>query len=164
MTYRNLMLTMVLGGLWHGAAANFVLWGVYHGGLLVVHRLVVQDWTLWPWNNWWSRLVSRLIMFHAVCYGWLLFRATSFKQIADFSGTLFHGPWVGADLANILTLLAPLVGMLWLVEMWIKNADDPTSSPGWNLGLGPVVCTLLIVIVLVLAPPGGGQSFIYFQF
>jgi D-alanyl-lipoteichoic acid acyltransferase DltB (MBOAT superfamily) len=164
MTYRNLMLTMVLGGLWHGAAANFVLWGIYHGTLLVVHRFVVQEWKLWPWDSWLSRLVSRVIMFHAVCYGWLLFRAMSFKQIANFSRALFQGPWVGGDLASFLLLLVPLAAMLWLVELWVKNADDPTASPGWSLGVGPVVCTLLIVTVLVLAPPGGGQSFIYFQF
>jgi D-alanyl-lipoteichoic acid acyltransferase DltB (MBOAT superfamily) len=164
MTYRNLMLTMALGGLWHGAAGNFLLWGLYHGGLLVVHRLVTQEWKLWPWNGWLARLTSRLIMFHAVCYGWLLFRATSLTQIRSFTRLLFVGPWTDSGLPALLGLLLPLVAMLWLVEAWVRNADDPTSSPGWDFGLGPVVCTLLIVIVLVLTPPGGGQSFIYFQF
>jgi alginate O-acetyltransferase complex protein AlgI len=164
LTYRNLMLTMILGGLWHGAAANFVLWGFYHGALLVVHRLVTEEWKLWRWDGPLARLTSRILMFHAVCYGWLLFRATSLTQIRSFTRALFAGPWIDSGVPALLSLLLPLAAMLWLVEAWVKNADDPTSSPGWALGLGPAVCTLLIVILLVLAPPGGGQSFIYFQF
>jgi alginate O-acetyltransferase complex protein AlgI len=164
LSYRNLMLTMVLGGLWHGAATNFLLWGFYQGALLVIHRLVTQEWKLWSWDGRLARVVSRVIMFHAVCYGWLLFRASSFTQIRAFTRALVAGPWVDGGATALLALLLPLAAMLWLVELWVRNADDPTGSPGWDLGLGPAVCTLLIVIVLVLTPPGGGQSFIYFQF
>ncbi len=163
LTYRNLILTMVLGGLWHGAAANFVLWGLYHGGLLVAHRIITQEWKLLQWDGWIGRLVSQIVMFHAVCYGWLLFRATSFEQIGNFTRALFLGPWTDKDLSPLIALLGLLAVMLWLVELWVKNADDPSSSCGWNYGLGPVVCGLLVVIVVVLSAPGG-QSFIYFQF
>src|SRR5262252_2108721 len=80
-TYVNLMITMVLGGLWHGAAWNFILWGAYQGLLLVGHRFVVTDLKLWKSSSRISTLLSRVLMFHAVCYGWLLFRANSFEQI-----------------------------------------------------------------------------------
>jgi alginate O-acetyltransferase complex protein AlgI len=163
LTYRNLMLTMVLGGLWHGAATNFVLWGLYHGGLLVAHRIITQEWKPLRWNGWIGRLVSQVVMFHAVCYGWLLFRATSFEQICNFTRALFLRPWRDHDLSSLLALLVPLAVMLWLVELWVKNADDPSSSRGWNYGLGPLVCGLLVAIILIFSA-SGGQSFIYFQF
>jgi len=163
LTYRNLALTMLLGGLWHGAAWNFVLWGAFHGGLLVAHRLLVQEWKLWRFDGRLARLVAQVLMFHLVCYGWLLFRAQSFAQVASFTRALFGG--LGA-LAPLLPWLAPLVALallLWLVELWVRNADDPSHSPGWRLGLGPLACAVLLVAVVVLTPPGT-QSFIYFQF
>ncbi|HET9315760.1 MAG TPA: MBOAT family protein, partial [Vicinamibacteria bacterium] len=91
LTYRNLMLTMLLGGLWHGAAWNFVLWGAFHGLLLVAHRLLVDEWRLWAFEGRLARAVARVAMFHLVCYGWLLFRASSFHQIRVVTGTLLHG-------------------------------------------------------------------------
>ena len=86
LTYRNLMLTMVLGGLWHGAAWTFVVWGIYHGLLLVVHRLAS------PWleriqpsdpvdRACWKGL-RIVVTFHLVCLGWLIFRAESMEQAA----------------------------------------------------------------------------------
>lgn len=163
LTYRNLMLTMLLGGLWHGAAWNFVLWGAFHGGLLVAHRLIVQEWRLWSFDGRLSRIASQFVMFHLSCYGWLLFRAQSFTQIANFTRALFSGL---GPLAPLVPWLAPLGGlalMLWLVELWIRNADDPSVRPGWRLGLGPVACAVLLAAVIVFSPPGN-QSFIYFQF
>jgi alginate O-acetyltransferase complex protein AlgI len=164
LTYRNLMLTMLLGGLWHGAAWNFVLWGAYQGLLLVVHRLCVQEWKLISSDGPARRLAARVVTFHAVCYGWLLFRATSLEQVASFSGTLLSG--AGGLLAvsgPALALLALLVCALWSVELWVRNADDPRRSPLWQAGLGPLACALLLLAVLVLTPPGT-RSFIYFQF
>jgi D-alanyl-lipoteichoic acid acyltransferase DltB (MBOAT superfamily) len=163
LTYRNLMLTMLLGGLWHGAAWNFVLWGVFHGVLLVGHRMVVQERALWPFEGRLARLVARVAMFNLVCYGWLLFRATSLSQIGAFTRTLLLGlGGLVAPLASIDRLIV-LAGMLWLVELWVRNADDPSRSPGWRHGLGPLACATLLVAIVVFAPPGT-RSFIYFQF
>ena len=163
LTYRNLMLTMLLGGLWHGAAWNFVLWGLFHGGLLVMHRLATQEWKLWTLESGPARLLSRVVMFHAVCYGWLLFRARSFAQIRSFTGALLGLPWAWAGLSSPIALLLALGTMLWAVELWVRNADDPTTSVGWNYGLGALACAVMIVVLVVLAPPAT-QSFIYFQF
>lgn len=163
LTYRNLMLTMLLGGLWHGASWNFVLWGAFHGALLVVHRLVVTEWRFWTFDGPIARAASRMVMFHLTCYGWLLFRAESFGQIVNFTGALFTG--VGA-IRPLLSWGAPLVAfvlLLWSVELWVGNADDPSDSPGWTVGLGPLVSTALLLALVMLTPPGT-QSFIYFQF
>ena len=79
------MLTMIIGGLWHGAAWTFVLWGIYQGILLVAHRLAA------PWLDrihptepvdracW--KLVRIVATFHMICFGWLLFRAESLAQV-----------------------------------------------------------------------------------
>jgi len=163
LTYRNLILTMFLGGLWHGAALNFVLWGCYHGGLLVVHRMFSKQWKWLPWDNKLGRIVSLIVMFHATCYGWLLFRGSSFTQIRNFTRALALGSWDVNGLSSLLVLLLPLVALLWLVEIWVQNADDPSFSYGWNRGLGPIVCGLLVVALVILSAPAG-QSFIYFQF
>src|SRR5260221_7855465 len=84
---RNIMITMLLGGLWHGAAWNYVLWGFYQGTLLCVYHV-------WQHNhqtvkeksarNWISQPVKIIGFFALVCYGWLLFRAHSFAQNLDF--------------------------------------------------------------------------------
>ncbi len=164
MTYRNLVLTMLLGGLWHGAAWNFVLWGAYHGLLLVLHRLVLQEWKPWRPAGRFSRLLARVVMFHAVCYGWLLFRATSLEQVLSFSATLLRGV-AGLSLAlpREALLLVALVAFVWTLETWVRNVDDPRRARLWQAGLGPACCALLLVALLVLTPPGT-RSFIYFQF
>jgi alginate O-acetyltransferase complex protein AlgI len=160
-TCRNLLVTMVLGGLWHGAAWTFVLWGLYHGLLLVGHRL------LFPAGRASGRtvvgdLVSRLLMFHAVCYGWLLFRAESLAQAVDLTRALAH--WArtpGLPVAFLILVL--FVGALWLLEGWARGADDPRTLWGWRWGMGAFACSLLAVAIILFAPPEG-RSFVYFQF
>src|SRR5260221_10054082 len=100
-TYRNLMLTMVIGGFWHGAAWNFILWGFYHGLLLVAHRIAAPRLDRlfdWPGKTGaaLSYAVRLALMFHVTCYGWLLFRATSLGQVIGLSRALAH-PLQGDD-------------------------------------------------------------------
>ena len=73
--YRNLMVTMALGGLWHGAGILFVLWGVFHGVLLVLYRAIPIDRYLTGWFGRLGKWISIFITFHFVCFGWILFRA-----------------------------------------------------------------------------------------
>jgi alginate O-acetyltransferase complex protein AlgI len=159
-TCRNLMVTMVLGGLWHGAAWTFVLWGLYHGLLLVGHRL-------WSGGRRASSSVvgsamSRVLMFHAACYGWLLFRAQNVGQVAAFTEAL--GRWAMApDLRITLIVTLVLVGALWTLELWSRGADDPRASWGWHWGMGALACSFLLLAIVVLAPPAA-RSFVYFQF
>src|SRR6202020_582541 len=73
-TYRNLMLTMVLGGLWHGAAWTFVIWGAFHGTLLVVEHALGGRLRAPGWLRW-------LVTFHLVVLGWIVFRAQSIGDV-----------------------------------------------------------------------------------
>ena len=78
-TYVNLMITMLLGGLWHGAAWSFVLWGFYQGSLLCIHRFFTKkDGEASPSNIYsFQNILCILFFFQVTCYGWLLFRANS---------------------------------------------------------------------------------------
>lgn len=75
-TLRNLMITMLLGGLWHGAGAFFLVWGAYHGLLLVIYRLVPIDEFLIKCFGRVGKAASVVLFFHLVCFGWIFFRAT----------------------------------------------------------------------------------------
>ena len=75
-TLRNLMITMLLGGLWHGAGIFFIVWGFYHGALLVLYRLVPIDTFLISRFGRAGKALSVVIFFHLVCIGWIFFRAT----------------------------------------------------------------------------------------
>ena len=86
-TYMNLMITMLLGGLWHGASISFILWGALHGIALAAHKFIMGHFSSFkalgcemkPWR----RVLGVLITFHVVCFGWILFRATSMKAVGE---------------------------------------------------------------------------------
>lgn len=165
-TRRNLMITMVLGGLWHGAAWNFVLWGFYHGSLLIAHRMLSP---LLPRSRgdapamvrrFWGG-ASIVVMFVFTCYGWLLFRATSFQQIVDMTAALAT-PFERIPLEHAMTLLklsAPLL-VVQLVQYFGSRLDFyrlPAPSPAWTVMYG----AMLYCVLFLGASP---QSFVYFQF
>lgn len=163
-TQLNLLLTMLLGGLWHGAAWNFVLWGGWHGLLLVGHR---------EWGHFWSgrdagwrqsavwRWCARLLLFHAVCLGWVFFRAVDFPAALAVLERLMSGPWL-ADLppGAVLCVLAG-IGLQYL----------PSRTVFWcqlqSLRLQPWLRGALLASLLLLCEvlgPSEPAPFIYFQF
>lgn len=125
-TYRNLMLTMILGGLWHGAAWTYVIWGVYQGFLLVLHRAAE------PWlrriepddpveRRCWTAL-RIVVTFHLVCLGWLIFRASSFRQAMGMLSAIVHRPAVPAA-SYLLPVLVTVIPLL-VVQLFQYLADD----------------------------------------
>jgi len=172
------MLTMCLGGLWHGASWTFVLWGGYHGILLIVYRLVRE----WKEAVKKSRvgLVTRsrtsridrliktvniMVFFHLTCLGWLLFRASSPAQVHDMllglvARASMPDPVILVGLAMPLLIYSlPLL----LMELWEYHARDPWVALKTSL---PACSALLLAIfygILVLARDDA-QSFLYLQF
>src|SRR5581483_4068982 len=113
-TYRNLMLTFVLGGLWHGAAWTFVVWGAIHGGVLAFehwrHEERIARGLPEVEDTWQRRAIDRFVTFQIVCLAWVFFRADSFSNAAAVLGRLFH--WGGgAPLVTPWVLLAIAVGI-----------------------------------------------------
>ena len=163
-TYVNLMLTMLLGGLWHGAAWTFVAWGALHGSYLVVHRLWsmvrwepvvrMRGTVVWEW-------VSRVLLFHAVCVGWVFFRASTFGLAFDIfrrlgvpgAATLATGPVV-------LVLMIGLAGQ-FAPTRWRNSIEVELGR--WPSVVRGAAFAGAIVAIEVLGPTGVAP-FIYFQF
>lgn len=113
-TYFNLMATMVLGGLWHGAQWNFIIWGAYQGLLLVSHRaseVKINKIAQIKYLKYIFKPLAILFFFQLVCYGWLIFRAESASQIYDMTIALLKGiDWIefSEDLPRLLFYILPL--------------------------------------------------------
>ena len=167
-TYLNLMTTMVLGGLWHGAAWNFVLWGFYQGALLCVYRAFSskEKKQSGSQNNLvnWQAIVATLFFFVLTCYGWLLFRATSLAQIITFTKILF------VDIGNFaLTMPKPPLPALLGIPVLIGYEFFAYKSQNQDFFLryptparAAIYATLLIIVFmgLINAP----AQYIYSQF
>jgi alginate O-acetyltransferase complex protein AlgI len=166
-TQVNLFITMLLGGLWHGAAWTFVIWGAYHGLLLVVYRWAERVPALRSWTSGTSalaRISSWFVMFHLTCFGWLIFRAGSVGQIAGMTAavvTAFNPTAVDVNglLLPLVFYTTPLV-LVHAIEAW---ADDLLVVPK----LSPIVRYSVYAATFYLTMlfgNFGGSEFIYFQF
>jgi alginate O-acetyltransferase complex protein AlgI len=162
-TNRNLFITMVLGGLWHGAAWSFVLWGAYQGLWLVAHRGYEA-------LRGAGRRVSRLasvgawfVTLHLVCYGWLLFRARSFERIQAMTWALLADWRVSAEVEPEIRTLVGLAVPLLLLHAYEWWKDDLLAVPKLPLVPRYAVYGALFYLILLFGSFGGAQ-FIYFQF
>jgi alginate O-acetyltransferase complex protein AlgI len=164
-TLRNLFLTMLLGGLWHGASWTFVLWGAYHGLLLVVHRLLkpllsqVRPKSALGVGAW---TVTRVVfLFHLVVLGWLPFRAHSLTEVKNvLLGLAQRGGELGSAPASAKWLLACSL-LLLLLELGEElRSGFLQQRQFWLRGLVYVA----VVVSIAIAGAPGGQTFIYFQF
>ncbi len=156
-TLRNLMITMLLGGLWHGAAWTFVLWGGLHGAMLSIEHLAgerriqrVPAWLRW------------LVVFHLVVFGWILFRSPDLGVVGAFLSALAS--------PGAATLVTPLV-VIAVVVVIGGQLLPPRPLDGLRLRLeafpaGALGVALAVVILFVAStvPSQGVPPFIYFQF
>lgn len=171
-TMRNLFITMVLGGLWHGAAWNYVLWGIYHGGLLALGRLPFFD-KLGSTPRF--VVLRRILTFHLVCLGWVLFRAESLSDCGIALSKLLNPlsfdvfAWFRAleksrDLGRVTSLL---LGGTLIVTL---HHAFPITPRMWLEKLAPRPAALRYAIVAtmlygaMLLAPEAAPAFIYFQF
>ncbi len=165
MTYRNLMLTMVIGGLWHGAAWTFVLWGFYQGLILILHRLAEPLLSrIRPKDSVDSACWTALrifVTFHLVCLGWLLFRAKSLDQAVGMLDAIVSHPAIppSAVLVPLLVLILPL--MAYQMAQFMTRDLDVVARTPWYVR--SVFYTILFY-AFVLGGEFGGSQFIYFQF
>jgi len=169
-TLRNLMITMLIGGLWHGAAWTFVFWGGYHGFLLVSQRLY-DKWTgsmnalsnpftktLWAAIKW-------LFFFHLICIGWIFFRASSLDSAISLLQALFAGGTfaIDAGVSDILAKIIPFMPVALAVDLYERKTDDLLSVTSWPLA-ARVFTYLLLFYEFVIFGVNNAQSFIYTKF
>ena len=170
-TYFNLLVTMLLGGLWHGAALRFVLWGALHGAALALHKLYLAavpraKATGAAMHPLWRGL-GMVFTFHLVCFGWLMFRAESMQSISLMLHQIFHdfnaavAPQVVAGYSGVFLLM----GIGYLLHM-LPDAADRTARrlvAGAPLTLQVLLAAAMIWGVMQVKSTGI-QPFIYFQF
>ncbi len=177
-TYINLMITMLLGGLWHGAGAAFVLWGFFHGVLLAIHHLwrdltggkkvTIAKAAQTPSGigSRITKIVLVIFFFHLTCIGWLLFRAGTlppqFSQVQVVRGFLramFHPSFAGG--LSPLALSVFMLGGLAIFFQWKFEKMDKFST--WQFHWQAIGTTLALALITGFGVFKGSQ-FIYFQF
>ncbi|MGK7932891.1 MAG: MBOAT family protein [Microcystaceae cyanobacterium] len=159
--YRNLMITMVLGGLWHGAGWTFIFWGMIHGGGLIVHR----EWTRRVRPQLFGvmgRVISTATTFYWVCLGWIFFRASNFGSALTIlkSYVLFEGSGQ-LELSQMWWLtIAGLALIHYSFSRRKPEKEMVEKWPNWLFSMGYGVA--FAVAYLFIAP--SYSPFIYFQF
>jgi alginate O-acetyltransferase complex protein AlgI len=160
---RNLALTMLLGGLWHGASWNFVIWGAMHGGALAVNRwfeatasfpMTLRRVLQWPPVAW---LLTMLVVFT----GWVFFRAHAFDEAVTILGRIVTpaGGWGASKLAPVyFELLLLYLPLQWLVHRTTWGQEAAVPRPAWQVPAVAVLTAFALVYYV------DGNQFIYFQF
>jgi len=170
-TYRNLMITMVLGGLWHGAGAAYLLWGFYHGLMLSVHRWwtqAVRKKT--PGSDAegfsWRRLLRIILFFHLTCIGWLLFRAGALPReisqvqvLKDYLVSMFNFSFHnGIHPTAQAVLLLGLLALFFQARHEMMNNFSKWPDRWKTLSIASSLAAIFSLGIFE------GSQFIYFQF
>jgi alginate O-acetyltransferase complex protein AlgI len=151
--YYNLIVTMLIGGLWHGANWTFVVWGAYHGLLLAVHRKFAVEWDSLP------RAFKRPLMFLLVLVGWVFFRSTDFTMAVSILGTMFTPTWGALVPQPPFVVFALLVAGWW--SMVGLNVFEMRHSFTFRQR---ALATVAFAVSLALIMGTRNSPFLYFQF
>ena len=168
-TYVNLMITMLLGGLWHGASVNFIVWGGLHGIALACHKF---------WRNLkgkpknavshgWRKTAAVIITFHFACFCWVFFRNSSFDGSITMLSQVFtnFNPQVFAQMVigykPVFLLMAVGYLLHWAPDRWTDVCKEFVIKMPL-IGKALILITLIYLIIQIKSV--GIQPFIYFQF
>jgi alginate O-acetyltransferase complex protein AlgI len=165
-TQFNLIITMLLGGLWHGAAWTFVVWGGLHGLYLIGERLLTKSLGHYSiWKHPFVRFLLAIFTFILVCFTWVFFRATSFEQATTILVAMLTFSSKSAtlllDSKSILTasgMMITIIGIHWLLKD--RTLEDIVAKLPWWL----ISSSLAVMLYAIATLPGEDRSFIYFQF
>ncbi len=167
-TYRNLLITMALGGLWHGNSWNFAFWGLFHGGWLSFHRLISSlsnhRKIVCGIRSRCTKLLKILACYHAWCYSMILFRAESLEQTITFSSIWAYDFSTWSTSVPMPTFAA-LSGLLLLVPLEIAEyvKGSPLFYRKWPATIRGAYYALLLYLIL-MGTSNEPVQFIYFQF
>jgi len=161
-TYRNLFLTMLLGGLWHGSSWNFVIWGALHGFYLAFERafrkLDDRPADVMPGIR---DIPNVLLTFHLVCFAWIFFRASTFTEAADYIRG-FTNLGFDFDIGDVTIILAAISVSLFL-DFAQRHAKAHVPMMNWRpIPLGAALGSGITAIILFSG--GASVPFLYFQF
>lgn len=174
LTYRNLFLTMFLGGLWHGANLTFVIWGIYQGVLLIIHKIysdVMKKYSFYLklQENIIYKILAWVFTSIFIAYGWLIFRVQDFKQLYEMTITIYNK--IGVIGSEILypSMLINTAVLLFVIQIFQFYKKDLMFL--YKTRFYPLRSCFYIIIfyslyneILVKGGIGAVQEFIYFQF
>jgi alginate O-acetyltransferase complex protein AlgI len=157
-TYVNLLITMILGGLWHGAGWSYAVWGAFHGLALAIERLINDKWK-WVYKPYSFLYFFKIFfIFLMVSFAWLLFKLPNFNQAIFYLKAILNN-YSYADNYIIIFLVAlyslPVVILHFL---YLKRQKSPSFLMKWNYVL------YAILLFLIFTNSGTAGAFIYFQF
>ncbi|MCF8242074.1 MAG: MBOAT family protein [Melioribacteraceae bacterium] len=164
-TYINLMLTMLLGGLWHGASWKFVFWGGLHGGFLAFEKMF--NIPKWVNKNKLTRIVGIIITFHLVSFCWIFFRAQSFELGWGMLDQIFNNfqPAVFFQFVEGYSVVFVMIIIGYILHYIPRNIELRTSDYVGKMPLlGKVMLLVVIIWIVAQAKTADIQPFIYFQF
>ena len=167
-TYVNQMLTMLLGGLWHGASWRFIIWGALHGIALTAHKFIraripkrAGDAT--PWRN----FIRIFATFHFVCFGWIFFRAANMETVGEILYQIMFqfNLSLAGDFISGYKVVMMLMVIGYLLHFIPREAELAAQETVTNMPLAGKAAFMIMVIILVIQTKSSGiQPFIYFQF
>ncbi len=170
-TYLNLFITMLLGGLWHGAAFKFVLWGAIHGTALAIHKLMMQIFPrlkgtgedMHPIN----RAIGIFITFHIVCFSWIFFRADNM----DIAKEVIHQITYNFDISLLPSIISgyKYILLMMLLGYILHFTPSKYSLVSYKIIKAmplPIKAVLIVVVIWLVMQIKSTeiQPFIYFQF
>jgi alginate O-acetyltransferase complex protein AlgI len=161
----NLMIVMFIGGLWHGAAWTFVVWGLLHGSYLALERLtkVVVGNPGWA-QNYSVQLLLGLGTYVAVCVAWVFFRASDFTVAARMLSGMFGGHPHGDALLSTREILQIGVVMLCMFVVHWSLRDTSIEAAVTRMPVWAVTGIWMFMAGAILLTQGNSNAFIYFQF
>jgi alginate O-acetyltransferase complex protein AlgI len=162
-TYRNLFVTMVLGGLWHGAAWTFVIWGAIHGGLLAIHRAMGGYVPRGHLDRLRFLDIPKILFtFLLVCLAWVFFRAIDLTTAVDYlTGMFSYRP--GRVSMDDAVVVAISILFILIIDVSQRVTRDQEAVLRWAPPLRGIAYAMFILWI-VLWSGGEAQPFIYFQF
>jgi len=164
--YRNLLVTMTLGGLWHGASWTFVFWGAYHGILLLVHKMIIKATAFLNWKIRVPKPLSWLFTFFSVIVGWVFFRSDSIAHAFSILSAMAI-PECSVNIGAISTWHFPYLFLCLLVCLFAPSGVEMakiTAEGLWEKGTAKTIfaaCLFIISVSLIGSKP---TEFLYFQF
>lgn len=165
-TYINLLLTMMLGGLWHGAAWNYAVWGVYHGSLLASERFVKESFNFKSLFNLPQGIVlfiKGILVFTAVSFGWLLFKLPNFTQVINYLQAIVNNELFRVqDIDIIFFILIYSIAIIAYHFIYIYRGIEHDFGLKRLKKIEPIVYGMMLF--LLLSNRGSSGDFIYFQF
>lgn len=165
LTYRNLLITMLLGGLWHGSSWNFVIWGGIHGIILCVEKFSLQKGFALSKSKYFSWL-GYITTFSIVCLAWIFFRAKTFTDAQTIITKIFNYQWSVPFIGDINVFINCVV-VLFIgiaVDLWLLKSKLILEEIAHHWSITKTALSVSAIIILILIFFSSSNNFIYFQF